>query len=441
MGNSQSRSKTINPDRHPFQDEKLRISDIRGPISWLNPTHVVSKPFSFVHAQEHPPAENIHPTEDQQRHERRVKGDVRYKWRSRDNRKGRHALIVERPTEPGKGVHIVPKRTDSFQATLRGIKRMAVQYPYWDISYVTAVVFAFGSIVWVIDSFFVFLPLVQPKSELKYETLSAGGVSAFVGATIFEVGSILLVLEAINIHDTGCFGWALEHVLSEKGESLLRIYPDPKNCTHHHVNKRNLVGRGGRETPSIDDSSGELAQSTTEVPRSPNFKWFPTLRDLRTHYIYELGFLASSAQLIGATIFWIAGVTALPGINNHLSENLADGVYRASQIIGGVGFIMSSTLFMLETQKNWYTPALRTLGWHINLWNFIGSIGFTLSGIFLLAYNNSGLQYQASLSTFWASWAFLIASVIQWYESLDKYPVEDRGALVEGESDIHANAG
>ncbi|OJD19441.1 hypothetical protein AJ78_00615 [Emergomyces pasteurianus Ep9510] len=375
---------------------------------------------------------SIHFTEDQQRHERRVKGDVRYKWRSRDNRKGRHALIVERPTEPGKGAHIVPKPTDSLRATLRGVKRMAVQYPFWDISYVTAIVFTIGSIVWVINSFFVFLPVVQPKSEFKYEILSAGGVSAFVGATIFEVGSVFLLLEAINKHDTGCFGWALEHVISEKGESLLRVYPDPRSCTHHHLNKKNLVGRGGQETPNSDNSSGELGQSRTDFPRSPDFKWFPTLRDLKTHYIYELGFLASFIQLLAATVFWIAGVTGLPGINNHLSENLADGVYRATQIIGGVGFIISPALFMLETQKNWYTPGLRTLGWHISLWNIIGGIGFTLSGTFLLAYNNSGLQYQASLSTFWASWAFLIASVIQWFESLDKYPVEDRRSPAEG---------
>ena len=35
-----------------------------------------------------------------------------------------------------------------------------------------------------------------------------------------------------------------------------------------------------------------------------------------------------------------------------------------------------------------------------------------------------GAQYEASLATFWGSWAFLIGSAIQWYESLDKYPVE-----------------
>lgn len=40
------------------------------------------------------------------------------------------------------------------------------------------------------------------------------------------------------------------------------------------------------------------------------------------------------------------------------------------------------------------------------------------------AYLNSGAEYEASLATFWGSWSFLIGSIIQWYESLDKHPVE-----------------
>ena len=56
----------------------------------------------------------------------------------------------------------------------------------------------------------------------------------------------------------------------------------------------------------------------------------------------------------------------------------------------------------------------------------IGAFGFTLCGGLGLAYDNSGAQYEASLATFWGSWAFLIGSLIQWYESLDKYPVIER---------------
>ena len=69
-------------------------------------------------------------------------------------------------------------------------------------------------------------------------------------------------------------------------------------------------------------------------------------------------------------------------------------------------------------------PAFRVLGWHIGAWNLVGGIGFTLCGALGFAASNSGAVYQGSLATFWGSWAFLIGSVVQWFESLDKHPVD-----------------
>ena len=153
--------------------------------------------------------------------------------------------------------------------------------------------------------------------------------------------------------------------------------------------------------------------------------WFPSTEELETHYIRELGFLACLAQFVGATIFWLSGFTALPGINNKLgSQGLLDGVFWVPQIVGGTGFIISGTLFMLETQSKWWKPAVGVLGWHIGFWNLVGAFGFTLCGALGPAYGSSGAEYEASLATFWGSWAFLIGSAIQWYESLDKHPVE-----------------
>lgn len=47
---------------------------------------------------------------------------------------------------------------------------------------------------------------------------------------------------------------------------------------------------------------------------------------------------------------------------------------------------------------------------------------------------NSGVEYQSTLATFWGSWAFLIGSVIQWYESLDRHPVEEKKDKNDGAS-------
>ncbi len=118
---------------------------------------------------------------------------------------------------------------------------MFIKYPIYDISYLVAVIFTLGSVVWVINAFFVWLPLELPSSEFPGEIADAGGITAFIGATIFEIGSVFLMIEAVNEERADCFGWAIEEVL-EQGQKLIRVSPD--GCHHHHLNRRNLVGKG-----------------------------------------------------------------------------------------------------------------------------------------------------------------------------------------------------
>jgi hypothetical protein len=309
---------------------------------------------------------------------------------------------------------------------------MATHAPYWDVSYLVAVTFTLGSVVWIINAFFVWLPLEDPNTEFPGESLDGGGISALIGATIFEIGSVLLLLEAVNANQTGCFGWALETEL-KKAESntsrsvaVTQLKPTPHECRHHHANRKNLVGAGRHLHRHISHDS--MAGYTTSSPTNDkSFRWLPSWSELKSHYMHVLGFVASLVQFIAATIFWIAGFTGMPGINNHLSQGLADGVYWVPQIVGGIGFVVSGLLFTLETQERWYKPAFHVLGWHIGAWNFIGGIGFTLCGALGPAIGHSGIEYQATLATFWGSWAFMIGSTIQWFESLQKHPVETKG--------------
>ena len=236
------------------------------------------------------------------------------------------------------------------------------------------------------------LPQVDPKSEFKDETLTAGGVTAFVGATVFEIGSVLLMLEAINEDREGCFGWALQKVLVGANKRvMLKVVPDPNGCRHHHTNENNLVGKPSIK-PSVGTGQegveivtpGNAAQIDQEIEESKDqlekaWQWWPSWVDLKTHYLRELGFLACLAQFCGATIFWISGFTALPGINNKLSQGALDGIFWVPQIVGGSGFIISGTLFMIETQEIWWKPAFGVLGWHIGFWNLVGAFGFTCS--------------------------------------------------------------
>lgn len=70
-------------------------------------------------------------------------------------------------------------------------------------------------------------------------------------------------------------------------------------------------------------------------------------------------------ELTGTSIFWVGGLTALPGINNILSTSALYGVYWFPLLLGGVLFFICGWLFMIETQKHWWQPAPRALGWHI----------------------------------------------------------------------------
>lgn len=249
-----------------------------------------------------------------------------------------------------------------------------------------------------IQGFFVWLPIAYPSTEFNHEVLDGGGITAFIGAILFfETGSILLMFEAVNENSHGCFGWAVEQLIQDdKGGATFRFVADRHHCVHHQQNRRNFVGKSAAATlPEIKPKDERTKDGST-------WQWFPSWHALKTHYLHELGFLASTAQFVGATIFGIAGFTALPGVNNHLSpQGVMNGVYWIPQVVGGSGFIVSSTLYMLETQKKWYLPAFHLLGWHVGFWNLIGALGFTLSGALGMAYGNSGAQYEAALATFW----------------------------------------
>lgn len=257
--------------------------------------------------------------------------DISFEWRSRDNRKGRTLLLVDTDASSNsKTPYLVPRSSKSAQEIFKVVKIMATQCWYWDVSYLVATIFTLGSVIWVINAFFVYLPLAQPSTEFKNEIAYGGGITAFLGATVFEIGSVLLMFEAVNANQSGCFGWAMEKLVDEhfrpheNGEKI-RIIPNG-DISDHHMNKNSI---GGRHIVTDGTKDGK------------SWRWFPTTLELKTHYMYELGFLASFAQLFGATVFWISGFTALPGIQDKMSQGLLDGIYWVPQIVGGTGFIVS----------------------------------------------------------------------------------------------------
>lgn len=247
-----SRNQSFQPSREPFRDHDLiQIHDnhIGGPFSFLNPTRAhfrhTALPTKQTSSTTGSDEEKAEPTKDEQ-----FAFDIGFKWRSRDNRKGRHALVVQASTATSDR-YIIPRPTNALREVAKGILRMATQYPYWDVSWLVATIFTLGSVVWVINSFFAYLPLAQPSTEFKNEVLYAGGITAFLGATVFEIGSVLLMLEAMNENRSGCFGWAFERLIEGQDGGTIRVRPDKGSCSHHHMNRRNLVGKSDGKSMSI----------------------------------------------------------------------------------------------------------------------------------------------------------------------------------------------
>ncbi|KAK5550217.1 hypothetical protein LTR46_011780, partial [Exophiala xenobiotica] len=294
----------------------------------------------------------------------------------------RHPLIVP-PNHP--------LAQNKFHKSLTGVKRMFTEFPYWDISFWVAFLFTVGCLIFIIASLFYWLPVAYPSTEFPRETTLGGDVLFFVGATLFQVGAVFLIFEAVNENQKGCFGWAVRELFCEV---------DPSSCTHHH--QRN------------DKSAGPLLQR--------RWRWWPSWHEFRTHYIREIGFVANISLAIGATVFYVSGILDLSGIYGHLSQGVLWGVYWLSYLVGSVLFVFSGILLLLETQEKWYKPAPHVIGWHAGLWNLIGAVEWILSASFGYC-SASWCEYQSDLTLLWASAAYTVGSAILWYEALDKYPV------------------
>ena len=86
------------------------------------------------------------------------------------------------------------------------LKRMFTSCPIGDISYLVAFTFTIGSLIWVLNGVFVFTPLIGSAATFPSEIVVGGGATAFIGGCVFLVGSLLLMLEAVNADRASSFG-------------------------------------------------------------------------------------------------------------------------------------------------------------------------------------------------------------------------------------------
>jgi hypothetical protein len=160
-----------------------------GPVGWFNPTRTHVKPnradiakwaagtsksealepASSSAAATDSQVQARHPVEvDHEEKEEKEDEDheepadaVQFIWTSRNNRKGRHELGFTPASNPATAKYLVPESTNSPREILKNFGRMITHYPVWDISWVVAYMFVWGSIVWVINALYV------PAFQLK----------------------------------------------------------------------------------------------------------------------------------------------------------------------------------------------------------------------------------------------------------------------------------
>lgn len=312
---------------------------------------------------------------------------------------------------------------------------MVTVFAWWDISWWIGVFFTVGSAIFIASGVVYWLPVAHKSKTYPYDPTVVGGSMSFVGATLFELGGIFLVIEAVNANRTGCFGWALEQAGEnetaklrshrsdasdeEKGNQMQNnsgFRPDRRNCTHVH--NRDSIKHVFARTRRFK------AESQPAPPQE--WKWWPTWYELRTHYLREIGFNANFILFIGATFFWVTGLLALPGIHGNLSQGVLWGLYWLTFLVGGTCFTTSSLLYILESREKWYKPAPKTIGWWVGVWNTVGSVGWTWAAS--LGYcSKYWCEYQTELALIWAASGFLIASVLLVYEAVEKWLIRVEG--------------
>ncbi|KAI9727698.1 MAG: hypothetical protein M1828_005926 [Chrysothrix sp. TS-e1954] len=389
-----------------------------------------------------------------------TKAERAFLWRSRDNRKGRGSVAVPTSGIPTSAItspsnQLRAKFEFNFKHIAAGIWKMCTTFAYWDMAFWSGWAYAIGSVLFVIDGSWSFKDVLGVEEDPNLVTYG-GPLCFFIGALFYQLGATMAYLEAVN--DGSFQGSAMKRLLdgheadSKKmlDEKLHTFFGHVVPHHHHHNNDKDVE----KLADSVDPEEGWKTKDRnskrpayfyppgkTPAPRRGGldlgaeegttstyntWRWWPTWHALRHHHMYEIGYVACSIQGFGATLYGITGIVVLPGILSSLASWQEEAAFWIPQIVASCCFLTASLLFTLETQTKWYRPEVGVLGWWIGAWATLGSIGFLLSGSFGAAsFSVTYGEYQADLSSLWGSAAYLISSLLQWYEAINKRPIAE----------------
>lgn len=262
------------------------------------------------------------------------------------------------------------------------LKVMATVYPYRDANWIIAILFIVGSISFAINGFFGLLPLVAPSTAFPTEATLAAPVTNAIGAALFVTAGFLTMPAIWNTANG-----TIEPVSSSSSSS--------------------------------SKFEGDDEQTKTYQPAllsSPSWVWLPSWGILKDA-LKTTPFQSGAMQLVAGSVLTTSVVFGFPGV---LAPDdlvgLSTFVFTPLLIGGGI-FTISNIMLLLFAQERWYKPRFGSAAWQASLWNVIASILFAITGILLL----SGDTLGGSVASFIGSWAFLIGSVVQWYDMMAFY--------------------
>lgn len=314
---------------------------------------------------------------------------------------------------------------------LKRLKRMWTLFPIRDISWIVAFSFTIGSATFVINGFFLLLPLIDPATDFATETPYATPASSVLGTLIFLIGGYAGLLEGLNL--TGKEMTVADGLNVEATEiTEIGTKQDDERSSQESASKSDKDSAQGERTVQVqtfrvsssttqsnDDANEVHPTSLAPLLGSPTFIYLPTMHQLLTTYARSLPFHAGWVQFVGTIIFSMATITSLPGILTS-SPSLVPLLNLLPATLGGLLFIIASVLQILNAQEKWWVPQPLKGDWQVGFWNATGSLGFTLAGA-LPAFGTETATYFGTLADFWGSWAFLFGSLVQFYIVMGYY--------------------
>jgi len=347
-----------------------------------------------------------------------------WEWWSRENRKGRHILLLSHGQ--------APSRTARTTRLLRALVRMITVVAWWDVSWWVGVVFTVGSICSITSGVLQWLQVAYPDTRFAADPSTVSGAISFFRGMLFLLGGMLLVVEAVNANQSDCFGWALKESLNSDNENIeltspdeekatenpSGFQPDRRNCTHIH--------NPDRMKHRIMHTKTFKVEARPQSGPDQAWKWWPTWQDVRVHYRREIGFNANLILFIGTAIYWVTNLLTLPGVYKNLPQGVLYGLYYPSFLLGAICFLVAAILYLFEVQRQWWKPAPRMVGWWVGMTNLVGSIGWIWSAC--LGYcSTDWCEYQSTLALVWAPAVYLMGSLLMLYEAVEKWPIHIEG--------------